>query len=898
MTTPERSFKSKLHNMLTPRADAAEPPKDDVPVSEVPPATAENRDLARFIESAWSATSGHEVLAAWAPDPTDSPPEPLGFGLDLGTDFVASVMTFVDEELAKHRPEAVRNLGYSLLGSKTSEQIGFLVLGKAASWRRLWTLAADSFLRCETSNLARYASGDALRAFTETAQPQARDILDLLGEEDAPFGHYSDADLHDVGFYAAYYGDRTVFDRVRTELEQRPELSEDLRQRWENLVREFASQLEVGDPLGASSYPEIRSKLVWDGTDHEATAARDDITLGFLNYRCPTRASSNIGDHVQTIGALGQLRSFDLLNLDADPAVRSILDRNPTEEQIAVEAPVRIIPVDRDFSILQGHESTIWVPVCGWFAHPVYKLNVGLPFASNINPIFMSFHVNNFDILTPETFDYLKAHEPIGCRDYLTVRTLREQGISAFFNGCVTLTLGDLYLTPDDDERHGRYYGAYNDKRTPDGYEAVPHLDRDVWTKTFDENIAVADELLQRYQHAEDVTTPLLHCLLPCRSMGTPVTFTNPKEGDPRFQGLVDADDEMREATADRFRVKYKAVMTAILQGHSKEEVYDVWREVCAPDIERTDELLAAEKVPDPLAPPFDMADTVDQVMKSQYNIGAVDATASDVVNLLFAFDYGYLDHFLAVMHGLLENTTRPIRAHLFVRDLPRQRLEGALAQFENLECRIYDLSFVTYGDINLMSHISVSTMDRLMAPEIVADIDRLVYLDIDILVRGDIGELFDLEFGDLPLAGRSGVDRRWSEGRLFAYEIPKKMAAADAREFRSRLFDTGPTDFKNFNAGVLWMNLEALRAERMSYETIGWSTRFGLNDQYALNLFARRNRGELPASWNHFSIQEFHDDPNLVHYVGPIKPWSDGAVLPFVNEWKDNATAVAGWNK
>ncbi|MHB9292886.1 hypothetical protein Holit_01999 [Hollandina sp. SP2] len=45
-------------------------------------------------------------------------------------------------------------------------------------------------------------------------------------------------------------------------------------------------------------------------------------------------------------------------------------------------------------------------------------------------------------MLSPAGIKYLKKHEPIGCRDYGTVKLLGKYGINAYFSGCLTLTLG------------------------------------------------------------------------------------------------------------------------------------------------------------------------------------------------------------------------------------------------------------------------------------------------------------------------------------------------------------------------------------------------------------------------------------------------------------------------
>ena len=73
------------------------------------------------------------------------------------------------------------------------------------------------------------------------------------------------------------------------------------------------------------------------------------------------------------------------------------------------------------------------------------------------------------------------------------------------------------------------------------------------------ENLAVAASLLARYRTAEAVRTPLLHCYLPCRAMGTPVEFVNETLSNPRFEGLVGIPDDEARRIADRLEVKFRA---------------------------------------------------------------------------------------------------------------------------------------------------------------------------------------------------------------------------------------------------------------------------------------------------------------------------------------------------
>ena len=81
----------------------------------------------------------------------------------------------------------------------------------------------------------------------------------------------------------------------------------------------------------------------------------------------------------------------------------------------------------------------------GWFTHNVHNW---IP-SEDIIPLFVSFHVNNTaapGMLSEEGIEYLKKHQPIGCRDQFTVDLLNSEGIKAFFTGCLTLTLIRIVL--------------------------------------------------------------------------------------------------------------------------------------------------------------------------------------------------------------------------------------------------------------------------------------------------------------------------------------------------------------------------------------------------------------------------------------------------------------------
>lgn len=234
----------------------------------------------------------------------------------------------------------------------------------------------------------------------------------------------------------------------------------------------------------------------------------------------------------------------------------------------------------------------------GWFIHDTQQW----PPSDKINPLFVAFHINSQakeEMLKEESINYLKQHEPIGCRDTATVEMLKEKGVEAYFSGCMTLTLGYKYR---DEEKDGSIYFVdpyFDYKKDPISiisnliyalfhlknvlkiYKTFPHRKSglvklakvsafykiyrkmfadDVLTKAkyicqqsmdynekFNTNESLlleAERLVRKYAKARLVVTSRIHCALPCLGIGTPVLFTDNAnqsiESSCRMGGLIE----------------------------------------------------------------------------------------------------------------------------------------------------------------------------------------------------------------------------------------------------------------------------------------------------------------------------------------------------------------------
>src|SRR3984885_8725439 len=190
-------------------------------------------------------------------------------------------------------------------------------------------------------------------------------------------------------------------------------------------------------------------------------------------------------------------------------------------------------------------------------------------------------------------------------------------------------------------------------------------------------------------------------------------------------------------------------------------------------------------------------------------------------------------------------------------------------------------------------SHLTAASLLRLRLPSVLDGIDRVIYLDCDLVVLDDITTLYDTDLLDLPLA--ACLDFWLTGAPPFA---PPGWDVGEWHRFLSEV--VGLSDWKTyFNAGVLVMDLNRFRntglaqaaeefLERTNYET-------PFVDQEALNHVIDGAFVRLDSRWNVLAALG-HSNPWIIHYAGPNKPWScEGRPIAFWNQrfWQEAADSA-----
>ncbi|WP_265501103.1 glycosyltransferase family 8 protein [Paracoccus beibuensis] len=185
--------------------------------------------------------------------------------------------------------------------------------------------------------------------------------------------------------------------------------------------------------------------------------------------------------------------------------------------------------------------------------------------------------------------------------------------------------------------------------------------------------------------------------------------------------------------------------------------------------------------------------------------------------------------------------------------------------------------------------HYSIVTLFRLLLPQLFPpQVDRVLYIDCDIVVERDISELWDIDLGDKAVwAVQNGTD-----DDLENYVLKKFPEI------------TAPADGRYFNAGVMLVNMAEWRRQDVSARTRDFlqchSERLGFPDQDALNAVLAGHWGHLHPRWNKQILRmgqpEAADigDPGILHYTSR-KPWTRDYIQRAKWAWH-RAYLRSGW--
>lgn len=248
-------------------------------------------------------------------------------------------------------------------------------------------------------------------------------------------------------------------------------------------------------------------------------------------------------------------------------------------------------------------------------------------------------------------------------------------------------------------------------------------------------------------------------------------------------------------------------------------------------------------------------------------------------IPIFLASDDNYAPFAATMMFSVLENTQAVIDFYILdggISEINRAFIRKALERFSHKTLTYFDMSAYGLERFPDVKHYSLNTFSRYFISSLQPDLGKVLYLDVDIIVKGDIVGLYAQDLEGKPVGA---VLEDFYEGNYT--RLKQDIYPA---------YDGGDC---YFNAGVMLMDVQKLIAggyeEKMVSLTVELSDKLNCPDQDVFNILFSHNFKVLDYKYNFMPelagmLRKKHPEtqslePIVVHYtVG--KPWKSDCAM------------------
>ncbi|CAM4315880.1 DUF4422 domain-containing protein [Palleronia rufa] len=278
-------------------------------------------------------------------------------------------------------------------------------------------------------------------------------------------------------------------------------------------------------------------------------------------------------------------------------------------------------------------------------------------------------------------------------------------------------------------------------------------------------------------------------------------------------------------------------------------------------------------------------------------------------VNIAFSADRAYVPHTAAMLRSVLDRADAARKYNLFflhsdVDAYALELLRDMAADADNAvlhEIPVANRFASAYRSTTRAP--SNATYNRFLLFDLLPGVNRLLYMDVDMIALGDVAQIFDTEMGDHQIAAVPDyIMTRTLTGPtlLIDPDVPELGA------YQRDVLRLEPHHVRRyFNAGLILFNFAAMDMERTGRTLLALTEtgRYLFRDQDILNIHFKDSYLPLPSRMNTFNTRvagytrvpaenyraamAAKRDPLVIHYAaGDNKPWNDRAVPYAEHYW------------
>lgn len=264
-----------------------------------------------------------------------------------------------------------------------------------------------------------------------------------------------------------------------------------------------------------------------------------------------------------------------------------------------------------------------------------------------------------------------------------------------------------------------------------------------------------------------------------------------------------------------------------------------------------------------------------------------------DKIIIACSCDNNYIPHCGALITSIFVNNKKhDVEINIFTEGISvdnqhkLQRLSNEYNQKINI-VSVDSSKFSVFNSLKTKIKLPIQTYFRLIIPSLLSDYEKVLYLDVDMIVCSDLSELWHTNIEGKAIASAPDTARNISPSC-------KRLGYSESESY--------------YNAGVGLYNLNYLRNSCLWEKAIEivskYPERIMYHDQDLLNMIYHGHFVELSIKWNFMQsfymkepsvvnrqlcdLEKYIHKPCIIHYTASLKPWFIECNHPLKNEyWK-----------
>lgn len=289
-------------------------------------------------------------------------------------------------------------------------------------------------------------------------------------------------------------------------------------------------------------------------------------------------------------------------------------------------------------------------------------------------------------------------------------------------------------------------------------------------------------------------------------------------------------------------------------------------------------------------------------IIKKKITIGINNKENTNTLNIAYGIDKNFiLGCAISITSILANNPISNFSFHIFTNNISYdfEKKLNLLSKQYHTEITLYLVDDKSLSILPTTKYWTIATYFRfIVADYFYKQIDKILYLDADIICKGSLSELFSLKFdNNIAYVVNDKDNIWWNKCAVRLKESKLSKGYFNAGFLLINLNNWHEADINNKALGLLCDNSQSAKLTHLDQDVLNILLLDKVkyldkkyNQQVSINYELKKKFRVIPYS-------PINDDTLLIHYIGPTKPWHKWAKNYKCSQYFLNSKDASPWS-